>query len=103
MWACPCLCPAAGAAFGKGIYYSSELPVALAFCQPADGWLPSALGSRLRCLLVCSIDRDHAQGAHNSDMVGEDSVVVWWVCVAVGQSKGGDIWRQLLRSWCSIL
>ena len=60
----------AGAAFGKGIYFSSELPVAFAFCQPADGWGGSALGPRLRCLLVCSIQREHAQGAHNSSEVG---------------------------------
>lgn len=43
-----------------------QLPVAFSFCQPADGWARSALGRRLRCVLVCSIDREHAQGAHNS-------------------------------------
>jgi hypothetical protein len=65
--------------------------VAFAFCQPADGWLPSALGSRLRCLLVCSIDRDHAQGAHNSDMVGWDVLVVVGGCGSEEEHKGGDL------------
>ena len=58
----------AGAAFGKGIYFSSELHVAFAFCQPGDGWASSGLGrgGRLRCLLVCSVEAEHVQGAHNT-------------------------------------
>lgn len=59
----------AGSAFGKGIYFSSELAVAYAFCQPAEGWAGSALGRRLRGLLVCSIERDAIQSSHNSDLV----------------------------------
>lgn len=43
--------------------------MAFAFCQPADCWGSSALGRRLRCLLVCSLDREHIQGSHNSDLV----------------------------------
>ncbi len=61
--------PCAGSAFGKGIYFSSELAVAYAFCQPAEGWAGSALGRRLRCLLVCSIEREAIQSSHNSDLV----------------------------------
>ncbi|KAL4447186.1 hypothetical protein ABPG77_007219 [Micractinium sp. CCAP 211/92] len=64
-----------GAAFGKGIYFSTELPVAFSFCQPADGWVHSTLGRRLRCVLVCSIDREHAQGAHNSAAVPDRYII----------------------------
>ena len=51
-----------GAAFGKGIYFSSEITVAYAFCpaSAATAWGRGALGRRLRCLLVCGVDRDHA-------------------------------------------
>ncbi|MEW5320523.1 MAG: hypothetical protein WDW38_011590 [Sanguina aurantia] len=46
------------AIFGKGIYLSARYEVAASFCQPADGWLNSMLGPRLRCLLVCEVDQD---------------------------------------------
>ncbi|KAI7845021.1 hypothetical protein COHA_001387 [Chlorella ohadii] len=65
-----------GSAFGKGIYFSSELAVAYAFCQPAEGWAGSALGRRLRCLLVCSIEREAIQSSHNSDLVPDKYLVV---------------------------
>ncbi|KAL4443726.1 hypothetical protein ABPG75_011463 [Micractinium tetrahymenae] len=64
-----------GAAFGKGIYFSTELPVAFSFSQPADGWVHSALGRRVSCVLVCSIDREHAQGAHNSAEVPDRYII----------------------------
>lgn len=62
----------AGAEFGCGIYFSSELPVAYAFCQKADrgSWRQSALGQHtVRCLLVCSIEKEHIQDAHNNALV----------------------------------
>ncbi|GAB4813523.1 hypothetical protein N2152v2_000569 [Parachlorella kessleri] len=50
-----------GAAFGKGIYFSTELTVAFAFCQPGVTWRGSALGGRQRCLFVCGIDKQHVR------------------------------------------
>lgn len=54
------------AIFGKGIYLSAHYEVAAGFCQPADGWLNSMLGPRLRCLLVCEVDQDAVEWVGNS-------------------------------------
>jgi hypothetical protein len=61
--------PPAGYVFGKGIYFSSEPNVAFAFALPSQGWCSSALGTRLRCILCCSIEQGAALGTHNNDLV----------------------------------
>lgn len=52
-----------GAAFGQGIYLSTELSVAFAFSLAADALRSAALGGRMRCLLVCGVEREHAEAA----------------------------------------
>jgi poly[ADP-ribose] polymerase 16 len=48
---------------------STNLEVAFSFSQPGEGWAHSALGSRLRCLLICEVDRGYLEQAgqlHNA-------------------------------------
>eukprot|EP00887_Chlorella_sp_A99_P004433 scaffold30.g4433.t1 len=66
-----------GAAFGKGIYLTSELTVAFTFCQPAAvGWRGSELGTRLRCVLLCGIQSEHAQHGGAGGTVPDKYIVV---------------------------
>lgn len=65
-----------GYVFGKGIYFSSEPHVAFAFSLPTDCWRHSALGQRLRCLLACSVQHEHALGTHNTDLVPDKYLLV---------------------------
>ena len=52
-----------GSAFGQGIYLSTEMSVAYAFSLAADACRSAVLGGRLRCLLVCGVEREHAAAA----------------------------------------
>lgn len=59
-----------GSAFGEGIYMSTDMQLAFSFSQPAESWSRSALGRRLRCLLVCELSGDEPRepseaGAHD--------------------------------------
>jgi hypothetical protein len=52
-----------GKTFGEGVYLSTELPVAFAFCSSsgAERWKGSSLapeGTKLRCILVCGVKED---------------------------------------------
>ncbi len=49
-----------GANHGDGIYMSTDLGLSSTFCQHALGWRSSALGHKLRCLLVCEVDEELA-------------------------------------------
>eukprot|EP00798_Chlamydomonas_sp_ICE-L_P020605 gene20605-27404_t len=49
-----------GANHGSGIYMATDYSVSLTFCQSAIGWRGSTVGHKLRCLLVCLVDRDLA-------------------------------------------
>jgi poly[ADP-ribose] polymerase 16 len=44
-----------GALFGSGAYLSTDLGTAFSFSAPASAWAGSALGARLRCVLVCQV------------------------------------------------
>lgn len=44
-----------GAAFGSGIYLSTDLAVAFSFSKSCKGWDNSAIGRQLRAVLVCSV------------------------------------------------
>lgn len=57
-----------GAAFGEGIYLTPEYSVAFAFAQGSKAWEGSALGVRLRCLLLCSVDRELARAEEKNDV-----------------------------------
>jgi hypothetical protein len=48
-----------GAAFGSGIYLSTDLSVAFSFSKAGKGWVHSAIGRQLRAVLVCSISHHH--------------------------------------------
>ncbi len=48
-----------GANYGDGIYLSTNFDVAFHFSVPADAWSNSSLGNRLRCLLVCEVDKQY--------------------------------------------
>lgn len=52
-----------GAAFGSGIYLSTELTVAFEFSKAAPAWGQSAIGARLRCVLVVAVDAEAARAA----------------------------------------
>jgi hypothetical protein len=50
-----------GAVHGTGIYLSKDPGVAFSFSAPAEAWHGSAIGRKLRCLLVCGVS-DHGLG-----------------------------------------
>jgi hypothetical protein len=49
-----------GAAFGHGVYMSTDWQTAFAFTTGRKAWQHSTLGRHLRCLLVCDIDQGAA-------------------------------------------
>ncbi|KAF5836454.1 hypothetical protein DUNSADRAFT_5901 [Dunaliella salina] len=64
-----------GAAFGDGIYLSTRHSVAYSFSRPSDSWKKSALGTRMRCLLVCEVDMDKIDEASAAGLQGSQSKV----------------------------
>lgn len=70
-----------GAVYGNGIYLAKDLPVAYAFCNAGERWKGSALapkGTRLRCLLVCSVDQcsSSSTDTESSSIVPKQYLVV---------------------------
>eukprot|EP00955_Chlamydomonas_euryale_P089824 364496-Chlamydomonas_euryale.AAC.8 len=49
------------AIFGDGVYLSTRYDVAFSFATPAPGWARSALGWKLRAVLVCQVDADASE------------------------------------------
>eukprot|EP00775_Hariotina_reticulata_P010291 gene10291-10450_t len=49
-----------GAAFGSGIYLSTDFDVAYAFSKGAEAWQSSCIGRQLRCVLLCDVDPEAA-------------------------------------------
>lgn len=84
-----------GYVFGKGIYFSSEPHVAFAFSLPADGWQGSGLGKRLRCLLCCSVEQEHALDTR------ADSLVSVWGAIEQtdGGGEGAEVFEVGSRRW----
>lgn len=50
-----------GALFGAGIYASTHMHTAFSFTSASRGWDHSAIGARLRCMLLCSVSPAAAQ------------------------------------------
>lgn len=58
-----------GALFGEGIYLSTAFSVAFSFTHPTPAWQGSSIGSRLRCMLVCSVDKELVNGIINPQVI----------------------------------
>ena len=84
-----------GAAFGQGIYLSTELTVAYSFCEPADvRWPGCSLGRRLRCLLLCGVEREHAQQSGTGDAGPVRPQLV--LCCRAARVPCCQLWRATL-------
>lgn len=46
-----------GAAFGQGIYLSTDFSTAFQYTKGRKAWQHSGLGQHLRCVLVCGVDQ----------------------------------------------
>ena len=51
----------------QGIYLSTDYGVAWSFCSAAPAWRRSALGHKLRAVLVCQVDMELASRAGSAD------------------------------------
>lgn len=58
-----------GAAFGHGVYLSTDFATSFAFSAAREGWQGSSIGRYLRCVLLCEVDEaaSSAAGGNHGD------------------------------------